>query len=44
MTTQIHDRGYQLLFSSPEMEIFRQLLESFVKQPWVSQLDFIGNN
>jgi len=42
MTTQIHDRGYQLLFSNPE--IFRQLLESFVKQPWVSQLDFIGNN
>jgi len=38
MTTQIHDRGYQLLFSNPE--IFRQLLESFVKQPWVSQLDF----
>jgi len=38
MNEPIHDRGYQLLFSNPIL--FRQLLESFVKAPWVAQLDF----
>ncbi|NJN83060.1 MAG: Rpn family recombination-promoting nuclease/putative transposase [Caldilineaceae bacterium] len=34
----IHDSGYKRLFSNPT--IFRQLMESFVDQPWVAQLDF----
>jgi predicted transposase/invertase (TIGR01784 family) len=36
--TNIHDSGYKILFSNPT--IFRQLMETFVAQPWVSQLDF----
>jgi len=34
----IHDSGYKLLFSN--RTIFRQLMENFVDQPWVAQLDF----
>lgn len=34
----IHDSGYKFLFSN--RTIFRQLMESFVDQPWVAQLDF----
>ena len=34
----IHDRGYKRLFSHPRF--FRQLLESFVKEAWVTELDF----
>jgi len=34
----IHDSGYKILFSN--RTIFRQLMESFVDQPWVKQLDF----
>jgi predicted transposase/invertase (TIGR01784 family) len=34
----IHDLGYSVLFSNKV--IFRQLLETFVKQPWVSEIDF----
>ncbi len=34
----IHDSGYKLLFSNHT--IFRQLIQSFVDQPWVAQLDF----
>ncbi|MCV6588513.1 MAG: Rpn family recombination-promoting nuclease/putative transposase [Marinobacterium sp.] len=33
-----HDNSYKLLFSHPEM--VRDLLTGFVKQDWVSQLDF----
>ena len=36
--TNIHDSGYKLLFSN--RTIFRQLLETFVDQPWVAELDF----
>ncbi len=36
--TTVHDRGYKFLFSN--RTIFRQLMESFVDQPWVRQLDF----
>jgi predicted transposase/invertase (TIGR01784 family) len=36
--TNIHDSGYKILFSN--RTIFRQLIETFVEQPWVSQLDF----
>ena len=36
--TNIHDSGYKLLFSN--RTIFRQLIETFVEQPWVSKLDF----
>jgi predicted transposase/invertase (TIGR01784 family) len=36
--TNIHDSGYKILFSNPT--IFRQLMETFVAQPWVAQLDF----
>ncbi len=36
--TSIHDIGYGVLFSNKV--IFRQLLETFVKQPWVSEIDF----
>lgn len=35
---QIHDYGYKRLFSN--VIIFRQLLETFVDQPWVKELDF----
>ena len=34
----IHDSGYKKLFSN--RTIFRQLLETFVKEPWVAELDF----
>lgn len=34
----IHDRGYKKLFSN--LEIFRQLITAFVRQPWVKDLDF----
>lgn len=35
---QIHDRGYKKLFSN--RIIFRQLIETFVRQNWVKELDF----
>ena len=35
---QIHDRGYKRLFKNKE--IFRQLLETFVGEPWISEIDF----
>jgi predicted transposase/invertase (TIGR01784 family) len=35
---QIHDRGYKKLFSN--RVIFRQLIETFVQQEWVKELDF----
>ncbi len=34
----VHDLGYSLLFSNKV--IFKQLLETFVKEPWVSEIDF----
>jgi len=34
----IHDRGYQKLLSN--LEIFRQLVVTFVRKPWVKDLDF----
>lgn len=34
----IHDRGYKKLFSN--REIFRQLITTFVHEPWVKDLDF----
>jgi predicted transposase/invertase (TIGR01784 family) len=34
----IHDRGYAKLFSN--LEIFRQLVTTFVHEPWVKDLDF----
>ena len=34
----IHDAGYKRLFSNKR--IFRQFLESFVQEDWVSELDF----
>ncbi|MCB0187947.1 MAG: Rpn family recombination-promoting nuclease/putative transposase, partial [Caldilineaceae bacterium] len=34
----IHDSGYKRLFSNKT--IFRQLIESFVEEPWVQELDF----
>ncbi|MEZ4663469.1 MAG: Rpn family recombination-promoting nuclease/putative transposase [Caldilineaceae bacterium] len=34
----IHDSGYKRLFSN--RTIFRQLMESFVKEAWVKQVDF----
>ncbi len=36
--TPIHDSGYKKLFSNKV--IFRQLLETFVKEEWVKELDF----
>jgi len=36
--TSVHDLGYSILFSNKV--IFRQLLETFVKQPWVADIDF----
>ena len=33
-----HDHAYKLLFSHPEM--VRDLLEGFVKEPWLEQLDY----
>lgn len=38
MTATIHDSGYKRLFSNKT--IFRQLIETFVEEAWVSQLDF----
>lgn len=38
MTTKIHDSGYKRLFSN--RTIFQQLMERFVPQPWVKELDF----
>jgi predicted transposase/invertase (TIGR01784 family) len=38
MVHHIHDYGYKRLFSN--VTIFRQLLESFVHEPWVKELDF----
>lgn len=35
---KIHDRGYKKLFSN--LEVFRQLIVSFVHEPWVKDLDF----
>ncbi len=34
----IHDRGYEKLFSN--LEIFQQLVTTFVTEPWVEELDF----
>ncbi|MCB0108392.1 MAG: Rpn family recombination-promoting nuclease/putative transposase [Caldilineaceae bacterium] len=34
----IHDSGYKKLFSN--RTIFRQLIETFVDEPWVKALDF----
>jgi len=36
--TNVHDLGYSVLFSNKV--IFRQLLETFVRQPWVAEIDF----
>lgn len=38
MTTTIHDSGYKRLFSNKT--IFRQLIQTFVEEEWVPQLDF----
>lgn len=38
MAHHIHDYGYKRLFSN--VTIFRQLLETFVNEPWVKELDF----
>lgn len=38
MVHHIHDYGYKRLFSN--VTIFRQLLENFVHEPWVKELDF----
>lgn len=34
----VHDRGYTKLFSN--LEIFRELITTFVHEPWVNDLDF----
>ena len=34
----IHDSGYKRLFSNKT--IFRQLMQTFVTEPWVKDLDF----
>lgn len=34
----LHDRGYKKLFSN--LEIFQQLVTTFVTEPWVKELDF----
>ena len=34
----LHDKGYKRLFRN--RTIFRQLLETFVRQPWVNDVDF----
>ena len=34
----VHDLGYSVLFSNKT--IFKQLLETFVKEPWVCEIDF----
>jgi len=38
MTTTIHDSGYKKLFSN--RTIFRQLIETFVHEDWVQEIDF----
>ena len=38
MTTTIHDSGYKRLFANHT--IFRQLVETFIKEEWVNELDF----
>jgi len=38
MVHHIHDYGYKQLFSN--VVIFRQLLETFVNEPWIKDLDF----
>jgi predicted transposase/invertase (TIGR01784 family) len=38
MTATIHDSGYKRLFSNKT--IFRQLIQTFVEEEWVPQLDF----
>lgn len=38
MVHHIHDFGYKRLFSN--VTIFRQLLETFVSEPWIKDLDF----
>lgn len=35
----IHDSGYKRLFRNKT--IFRQLIETFVEEPWVQELDFV---
>ncbi len=35
---KIHDKGYKKLFSNKV--IFRQLLETFVDETWIKDLDF----
>lgn len=37
-TNQHHDRGHRLLFSHPRT--IKDLLEGFVEEPWVKELDF----
>lgn len=34
----IHDSGYKFLFSM--VAFFQQLIETFVEEPWIKQLDF----
>lgn len=38
MSATVHDSGYKRLFSNKT--IFRQLIETFVEEEWVPQLDF----
>ena len=38
MPMNIHDSGYKRLFSN--RTIFRQLVQTFVEEDWVDQLDF----
>lgn len=38
MSTTVHDSGYKRLFMNKT--IFRQLMETFVEEEWVSRLDF----
>jgi len=38
MSTPIHDSGYKRLLAN--RTIFRQLIETFVEEEWVSRLDF----
>lgn len=35
---QIYDKGYKKLFKNKS--IFRQLLETFVPEAWIKELDF----
>lgn len=38
LAMNLHDNGYKILFSN--LTIFRQLIETFVDEPWVADLDF----